>query len=255
MLIKGLASKKIIVGIFILTVLAVILVFFINMHNNTKIVDDVQEDASFSTSNNPNNTVGNNTMKNTSVLLGSNVTPKETSSGGGGSGTGAEGFGLSENKQISIVGIEDRVHYYVNLMRTENGLSQLNFDVKLTAIARNYSIDLLNNGYITDEILEGQDFSYRYQQAGYNCSVLYRTNPDGTKLYANGGENVAMIPTGNVLGCGDVYSEDQIANCIVITLMENHGYRTNILTSYWSNEGIGAAISSKGNVYVTENFC
>ena len=109
--------------------------------------------------------------------------------------------------------------------------------------------------YLSEELVEGEDFIYRYDEAGYNCTVLYRINPDGTELYTSGGENIAMTPIGYSENCGDVQSEDQISNCTVMNWIGNQEARENILASYWEKHGVGVSISSSGNVYITEDFC
>jgi len=146
--------------------------------------------------------------------------------------------------------VELKIHDYVNQQRISNGLPALKFDTKLSEIARSHSQDMAKNGFFSHTNLKGQDPTQRGNLLGYSCYKDYGLH------YTEGiAENIYMTPKGNVIGCGNVYSENEIANCVVIGWMSSPGHRKNILTSTYDKEGIGVAISSDGKVYATENFC
>ncbi|MEN9625998.1 MAG: hypothetical protein RL557_326 [archaeon] len=109
---------------------------------------------------------------------------------------------------------------------------------------------MAQNNYFSHENLNGQDPTVRASIKGYECSKDYGS------YYTEGiVENIAITPIGNVMGCGSVYSNDEIARCTVSGWMESPGHRENILTSTYDIQGIGIAISKDNRIYVTEDFC
>lgn len=137
--------------------------------------------------------------------------------------------------------IEEKVHYYTNQERIAAGLPTLPKNVQLQEIARKHSEDMAKNNYFSHTNLQGQSPSDRALAAGYISSTF--------------GENLFLMPAGNVIGIGYVnkYDVDQIAREVVNGWMESSGHRQNILYSHYTQMGIGVA--SKGNqYYITQNF-
>ena len=138
--------------------------------------------------------------------------------------------------------LEKRVHELVNDYREQNSLQKLSWDEDLASIARNYSETLSRMGYLSHTGPRGGNFSTRYAQAGYNCSI--QTTSGYTYF---GGENLFYI---SYFG-----GDNQTAYETVDSWMNSPGHRSNILSGIWGREGIGAYISENGKVYVTQNFC
>jgi len=157
--------------------------------------------------------------------------------------------------KINAAALEKQIHALINKERQLKGLAQLGWDDVLAGIARNYSRDMATRHYFDHYSPEGQDFSKRYQQAGYQCAV--RIN----RTIHMGGENIALnhlydsVTTINGQAFYDWNSEDKIGETTVKGWMNSPGHRQNILTPYFQHEGIGVFIDREGKVTVTQNFC
>ncbi len=165
---------------------------------------------------------------------------------------------LSERKSkphIVIPDLEKQIHALINEERKKEGLSPLARDNALSRIARKHSRDMAKRKYFDHVSPEGRDFSYRYSQEGYKCSV-----PVGTTIYM-GAENIGLnnlydsVTTVNGEAFYNWNSQAKIAETTVRGWMNSPGHRKNILTPYWRNEGIGVVIGPDNKVYITQNFC
>lgn len=146
--------------------------------------------------------------------------------------------------------VENKIHDLINQKRANSDLSLLSLDNKLSNIARAHSQDMINRNFFSHFTPEGKDPSERASKAGYSCYKDF-----GSYYMVGVAENIALTPIGDVVGCGEVYSEDDIAKCTVDGWMDSPGHRQNILTSHFDKEGIGVAISSNNEIYVTQDFC
>ncbi|MBA2861405.1 uncharacterized protein YkwD [Methanococcus maripaludis] len=146
--------------------------------------------------------------------------------------------------------IEQYILEYTNMERSSYGLDELILDSKLSQISQAHSDDMVENNYFSHTNLDGETPTDRAIAAGYNV-VKYL----GDGYYSTGiGENIAKMPTGNVLGIGYVSDDaESIAEAIVDAWMDSPGHRANILNSQYTNMGIG--VSFDGTYYVaTQNF-
>ncbi|ABO34457.1 Allergen V5/Tpx-1 family protein [Methanococcus maripaludis C5] len=146
--------------------------------------------------------------------------------------------------------IEQYILDYTNIERSSYGLDELILDSKLSQISQAHSDDMVENDYFSHVNLDGETPTDRAIAADYNV-VKYL----GDGYYATGiGENIAKMPTGNVIGIGYVSDDaESIAKAIVDAWMDSPGHRANILNSQYTNMGIG--VSFDGTYYVaTQNF-
>ena len=161
----------------------------------------------------------------------------------------------SSKPRISIPQLEKRIHTLVNNERRRYGLTALAWDDALAGIASKHSYDMEKRKYFAHTTPEGFDFSYRFNQAGYRCTIT-----EGTIIYA-GAENLMLNNLYNSVTTvnGNVYydwnSLAAIAETTVKGWMQSPGHKKNILTPQWRHEGIGVAISPDDKVYITQNFC
>ncbi len=161
----------------------------------------------------------------------------------------------SSKPEINIPELEKQIHDLINEERGKRGLSALAWNDKLNIIARKHSQDMANRNYFAHSDPEGHDFSYRYQQEGFNCEVRV-----GNYIY-QGAENIfqnnlySSVTYYGEIPSYDWNSQDEIAESTVQGWMNSPGHRQNILTAYWKSEGIGVAISDDDKVYITEDFC
>ncbi len=147
--------------------------------------------------------------------------------------------------------LEQRIHGLVNEERTKQGLRPLAYDAALAAIAQKHSEDMAQRLYLEHLSPEGVTAIQRGEQAGYPCDKRTATNR------SHGiGENLALIPLGNVAGCGSVYNTRDVVRCTVRGWMDSEEHRKNILASTYESEGIGVALAeNKRDYYITQNFC
>ncbi len=109
---------------------------------------------------------------------------------------------------------------------------------------------MVDRDFFSHDNPDGEDPTERGNQVGYTCYKDYGT------YYTKGlAENINQVPIGDVESCGSVYTVDQIAKCVVDGWMSSSGHRENILDNSYDKEGIGVAISSDDEVFITQNFC
>ncbi len=145
---------------------------------------------------------------------------------------------ISDEKYLQD--IASKIHRLINDERTLRGLSSLSWNPTITKASINHSNDMAKRGYFEHDSPEGHDFTWRYSQVGFSCSIS-----QGNWIYG-GAENIM-----NMEG---YYGVDTIAMQSVDGWMESPGHRENILTPYFKSEGIGVA-KSGSEIYVTQNFC
>lgn len=151
--------------------------------------------------------------------------------------------------------LERSIHTLINREREKHGLSPLAGDDVLARIARGHSKDMASRRYFSHDSPEGHDFSFRYRQEGYTCSLRI-----GNTIHM-GAENIFQnirfnsITTVNGEAFYDWNSEEQVAETTVRGWMDSPGHRKNILTPHWRSEGIGVFLSPDDKVYITQNFC
>ena len=147
----------------------------------------------------------------------------------------------SSRSDIDIRQLEKKIHDLVNKERAKRGLSVLSWDKSLHKVARNYSQDMVERNFFSHNDPDGSSFYDRYKAGRIECKIRVG---DTTCL---GAENISQDNLGN--------TESKIAESVVKRWMNSKGHRANILTPYFKRQGIGAAFSNDGRVYVTENFC
>lgn len=145
------------------------------------------------------------------------------------------------NMSIDINKLEKEVHERINDQRELNGLNKLKWNADIADIARKHSDYLASTNQISHKGKKGKYHDYRLKSGG----IYY---------FGLSGENVAMTPKGNVMGCG--YTDDLkgMAKCTVSSWMGSPGHRKNILTSEFDETGIGVATDNGEEYYFTQVF-
>lgn len=135
--------------------------------------------------------------------------------------------------------VERRIHSRINEMRSERGLSTLQWSDSLHDVAAHHSDDMAKKGYFAHTSPTGESMSDRYAMYGVNCGMK--------------AENIFTMKTTGGL------NEDEIVEKAVNGWMNSPGHRENILRQGLSSEAIAVTITenSEGEtvVYVTQNFC
>jgi len=155
---------------------------------------------------------------------------------------------------IYITELEQEIHNSINIERQNHGLSALEWDSKLSDIARSHSQDMSNRNYFDHYTPEGKGPTERAKAAGYNCYKNFGS------YYTDGiAENIHMgwLYSEIIYGWETTYNwytQSEIAFNAVNGWMNSLGHRENILTSTYDKEGIGIAISNDYAIYVTQDF-
>ncbi len=113
----------------------------------------------------------------------------------------------------------------VNEERALEGLPELVIDETLRDVARQYSVDMLQRGYMGHIDLEG--------------NTPFDRMRDGGIRFTTAGENLALAQTVSIAHKG---------------LMDSPGHRANILNPHYSRVGIGAAQGGRYGTMFTQKF-
>ena len=148
---------------------------------------------------------------------------------------------MTKEKQAEI-----EVHRLINLEREKHGLETLGYDEELASIAKLHSEDMASSEYFSHETPEGLSPTDRAGKADYTCRYQI-----GNLIYSGIGENIHMVKGSSIAFWS---SPESIAELAVSGWMDSPGHKKNILTSNFSNEGIGVSISTF-TIHVTQNFC
>ncbi|MDD1677476.1 MAG: CAP domain-containing protein, partial [Methanomicrobiales archaeon] len=146
--------------------------------------------------------------------------------------------------------IEQSVFRLTNEERIRYGLSALVWDDALAVVARDHSRDMAENGFFSHTNPAGEDPTARAQRHGYPT----RKSLGGGSYQIGIAENIAKMPTGNVVGIGYVAPDaESVARALVQGWMDSPGHRENILAEKIDHLGVGVAFD--GTYYLaTQNF-
>lgn len=135
----------------------------------------------------------------------------------------------SDNNQTntnSFASFQKEVVRLVNVERTKRGLSELTFNSELSNVATIKSQDMINKNY----------FSHTSPTYGSPFDMMKQFNIS----YKSAGENIAM---------GQKTPAE-----VVTAWMNSQGHRENILSTKFTEIGVGVAQNSNGTLYWTQMF-
>jgi uncharacterized protein YkwD len=135
-----------------------------------------------------------------------------------------------DGKPVALVPLEQEVLARTNAYRHEQGLEPLQFDQRLTLIARQRSQDMARRNYFAHVTPDGGD-----------VFQLMRTQNVG---YWAAGENLAR----------NNYKPAEVAKVAVQGWIKSPGHRANLLHPAFGHIGIGLAVSKDGKYYLTQVF-
>jgi uncharacterized protein YkwD len=128
--------------------------------------------------------------------------------------------------------VETHIHALVNVEREKAGLEMLSWSGHLSMVARAHSRDMSEKGYFSHNDQEGCGSSCRITNSGYEWRAT--------------GENIYMME-------GYSLTPSRVAETIVKNWMNSSGHRANILSSDFSEEGVGV-VRVNETLYATQNF-
>ena len=164
---------------------------------------------------------------------------------------------INPKPTINTLELENKIHVLINQQRTNNGLSSLTLDSKISDIARIHSKDMATRGFFDHENPEGMDPTDRGIEYGFRCEKVV-----GNLIYSGIGENIfqnnlydRVWYTNGIPTSYEWNDMDELAQSTVNGWMESTGHRKNILTQIYDKEGIGVIVSSDDKVFITQDFC
>lgn len=149
---------------------------------------------------------------------GSNINQGNTNTGNSGSNTG--------NNVSNASGYAAEVTSIVNQERSAKGLKALSYNSALGAVAQQKAEDMAKNNY----------FSHTSPTYGSAFDMLAKAKIS----YRSAGENIAKGQTS--------------ASAVMKAWMNSSGHKANILSSSYSEIGVGCAVSSNGTKYWVQIF-
>ena len=200
-----------------------------NNDNNQNAGENNNQDNNTNTGNNQNNNQNNNdsnvgdnndkndNTNNDNTNNDNNVVEKPNNNNSSES---------NEEVSGSFSSFQQEVVRLVNVERSKRGLSQLTFNAELSNVATIKSQDMINKNY----------FSHTSPTYGSPFDMMKKFNIS----YKAAGENIAKGQT----------SPAQVVN----SWMNSQGHRENILSTKFTDIGIGVAKDSNGTLYWTQMF-
>lgn len=164
-------------------------------------------------------------------------------------GNSADAFDRKAGLDSQTHEIERLVYEGVNQERKKHRLKLLVRDPLLADTALLHSLDMAQRGYFSHTNERGEDPSTRAKKGG--VSVAKRK---GSLVKVGIGENIGMIPTGNVKGLGYISSPQEVAQAMMKTWLKSHHHRANILNADYEATGVGVAHDSDRTYYLTQDF-
>lgn len=150
----------------------------------------------------------------------------------------------SANIDLSISKIEQIIFERTNQLRS----TSLNWSNGLVDLARNHSQDMIIRHFFEHTNPDGDGPTERAKKAGIDTEIQR-----GGYTYIGIGENISETPTGDVIGCGNVYTEEQIANCAMEGWINSPGHHANLVNTDYTEIGVGVA-SDGSTYYLTQDF-
>lgn len=143
--------------------------------------------------------------------------------------------GNSQSPQKTVVSIntlelEKQIHDQINIIRNQAGLKSLSYDDKVAEMAREHSQDMAMNNYFDHTSLDGKTFQDRIISSQIACYPA--------------GENIEQ----------NYQSETNLLDSVIQTWMNSPEHKQNILSSFYSSEGIGI-VTNNDNILITDDFC
>jgi uncharacterized protein YkwD len=156
--------------------------------------------------------------------------------------------------------IEKIIYSLTNSTRKKNQLEILDFKYGLTNLCRQHSFQMAKK----NKIWHGKNVFYAKENVTSPINNVFKDffsmipilNWIVYFLFDKGksGENVAMMPKGNVKGYKKkIISDYDIANALHLNWMKSSGHKRNILTKDFTKIGIGVK-RNRNKFYATELF-
>lgn len=156
----------------------------------------------------------------------------------------------TDRPHYDLPDLERRVLAELNRVRRAHGRAPLGPDTALAAIARAHSADMRDRGFVAHRNPDGHDGGDRARRAGYGFRAF------GENLFRG-----RLYDTVNHIRRGDHtttrylwHTPDELAELVVSMWMESPGHRANMLSSAFDFGGVGIAVGSESETFITLNL-
>jgi uncharacterized protein YkwD len=162
---------------------------------------------------------------------------------------------------VTAASIEAAVHERANRARGDEGLGEVDVDEALAAVARRHSADMAARQYVAHVGPDGRDPNARAAVDGLECRVRVsatRTRVGFLENLYQGGLYSRRHESSSRAGTTVSYdwlTTEALAAQTVDGWLASPTHRVNLLHPGVDREGIGAAITPDGLVYVTQMLC
>lgn len=152
--------------------------------------------------------------------------------------------------ELNTTEVERLVWQYTNEIRTERGLSQVDYAPRIAEAARDHAHNMAQHDYIGHTQPNGQTGEERYQDlCDYEGSgYLFGENAGGTWYK----QNILDWETNRTVY---LENESEVARYLVTGWLMSEGHRENMLNPEWTEMGVGAAVRDDGKVFAAQTFC
>ncbi|MDO9049195.1 MAG: CAP domain-containing protein [Methylobacter sp.] len=162
--------------------------------------------------------------------------------------------------EITAAELERQIHQQINRERQNHGLSQLDRDALLAAIARKHSSDMASYHFFSHTNLQGEDPVERAKNLGWNKKKQHDPNTwaigPGENIFMNHLYDKVVTTKQNGVKVKREYvwkTQEEIVQSTVQGWMDSPPHRKNILSPKYNQQGIGVTISGH-EIYVTEDM-
>jgi uncharacterized protein YkwD len=162
--------------------------------------------------------------------------------------------------EITAAGLERQIHQQINRVRQNHGLSQLDRDELLAAIARKHSSDMASYHFFSHTNLQGEGPVERAKNLGWGKKKQRDPNTwvvgPGENIFMNNLYDKVVTIKENGVAVKKEYAwktQEEIVQSTVQGWMDSPPHRKNILSPNYDQQGIGVAISGH-EIYVTEDM-
>ncbi|MBL6985982.1 MAG: CAP domain-containing protein [Methylobacter sp.] len=167
---------------------------------------------------------------------------------------------IGAQPEITAAELERQIHLRINRERQNHGLSQLDSDELLAAIARKHSIDMARYHFFNHTNLQGEGPLERAKNQGWDKKKQAGANTwaigPGENIFMNNLYDKIVTTKQNGVLIKKEYlwkTSEEIAQSTVQGWMDSPPHRKNILSPKYDQQGIGVAISGH-EIYVTEDM-
>ncbi len=160
---------------------------------------------------------------------------------------------------LDLLALEMLIHKEANLVRRRRNRKELSWSAPIADVARKHSQNMADNAYFGHTDPEGKTASERAIDAGIagpKRSGSFVIEGLGENLFATHRYSEYIVKTEEMNQSYTVNwkQSEEIAREAIKAWLDSSKHRENLLSTAYSQQGIGIALGSNGVIYVTQNL-